>query len=69
MWGCVVTRLALEQHRYQQAVLAQLRLTAGIHGRPALPTVRQAWADTRALTVIGALLIAAASISWLAVMP
>lgn len=63
-----MTLLALEQLRYRRAMLAQLKLTAGKHGRPALPTFRPAWADTPARAVVGFLLLAAASIAWMVVL-
>lgn len=45
-----------------------LGMTYGKHGRRPLRAIREPWADTAARTVVGALLLAAASIAWLVVL-
>ena len=48
--------------------MGPLGTTYGKHGFLPLPAVRSPWADTAARTVLGALLLAAASIAWLVVL-
>jgi hypothetical protein len=50
-------------------VKGPLGVTYGKHGYLPLPVVRESWADTPALTVLGALLLAAAFIAWAVVLP